>query len=287
MSTPRPRDPTFAVAFGGGGARGLAHIHVIEALDDLGIRPTAIAGTSIGAIVGAGAAAGMSGRDIRLHAESVLGRGTELAARIWRARPATLSEAFGNGFRIGQFNIDRLVAAFLPETIPDSFEKLAIPLRVVATDYFAHEETVFDHGELIPAIAASAAIPALFRPVRRGERIFVDGGISNPVPFDVLEGMADIVIAVDVIGAPVQNGGRSVNSIDILLGASQIMMQSILALKMKRSRPQILLHPPVSHFRVLDFMKIGKVLAETASIGDELKRAVAAAVQRFEEDDRR
>lgn len=284
MATSPHRDPTFAVAFGGGGARGLSHIHVIEALDDLGIRPKAVAGASIGAIMGAGVAAGMSGRDIRLHAESVLGRSTEVAARIWRARPATLLEAFGNGFRIGQFNIERVLRAFLPDTVPDSFEKLEIPLRVVATDYFAHEQAVFDSGELVPAVAASAAIPALFRPVRRGGRILVDGGISNPVPFDLLEGMADIVIAVDVIGSPVENGTAPVNSIDLLLGASQIMMQSILALKLQRSRPQILLHPPVSHFRVLDFMKIGKVLGETASIGDELKRAVAAAVKRFEEE---
>ena len=72
--------PTFAVAFGGGGARGLAHIHVIEALDELGIRPVAIAGSSIGAIMGAGMAAGMSGSDIQDYARSILGRRAEVAA---------------------------------------------------------------------------------------------------------------------------------------------------------------------------------------------------------------
>ena len=84
--------PTFAVAFGGGGARGLSHSHVIEALDDLGIRPTAIAGSSIGAIMGAGMAAGMTGKDIHAYAHSVLSRRGEVATRMWRARPGSIGE---------------------------------------------------------------------------------------------------------------------------------------------------------------------------------------------------
>ena len=278
------RDPTFAVAFGGGGARGLSHIHVIEALDELGIRPVAIAGSSIGAIMGAGMATGMSGRDIRQHTESALGSGSSVASRIWKARPSSWADAVGGGFRIGQFDIERVVAAFLPEIVPARFEDLSIPLRVVATDYFAHAEAVFDKGELLPAIAASAAIPALFKPVKIDGRVLVDGGITNPVPFDHLEGMADIIIAIDVIGAPVENGGTTPGTIELLLGSSQIMMQSILALKLQRSRPQIMLHPPVSNFRVMDFLKIARVLEDTASIGDELKLAVENAVRRFEQE---
>lgn len=278
------RDPTFAVAFGGGGARGLSHIHVIEALDELGIRPVAIAGCSIGAIMGAGMAAGMSGKDIRQHTEAVLGSGSSVAARIWKARPSSWADAM-RGFRIGQFNIERVVGAFLPESVPARFEELPIPLRIVATDYFAHTEAVFDTGDLLPAVAASAAIPALFRPIRIDKRVLVDGGITNPVPFDHLEGLADIVIAIDVIGAPLDNGEALPRTVELLLGSSQIMMQSILALKLQRSRPQIMLHPPVSHFKVMDFLKVARVLEETASIGDELKRAVEAAVCRFEEDE--
>src|SRR3954471_24263186 len=82
--------PSFAVAFGGGGARGLSHIHVIEVLDELGIRPTAIAGSSIGAIMGAGMAAGMSGKDIHAYARSVLSRRAEVVTRMWRARPGSI-----------------------------------------------------------------------------------------------------------------------------------------------------------------------------------------------------
>jgi NTE family protein len=280
----RPKGaPRFAVAFGGGGARGLAHIHVIEALDELGIRPVAISGSSIGAIMGAGMAAGMSGRDIHDYARSILGRRSEVATRMWRARPGTLSEMVEGGVRFTQFNVERILQAFLPEALPATFGELKIPLKVTATDFFAHREIVFDSGDLFLAMAASAAIPAVFRPVRHDGRILIDGGITNPVPFDLLQGLADIVIAIDVVGAPTDGGKRRPNSLDLVFGASQIMMQSIIALKLQRARPQIMLRPPVSHFRVLDFLKVDRLMADTVSIKDELKTAIAAAVERHED----
>lgn len=280
------RDPTFAVAFGGGGARGFAHIHVIETLDELGIRPVAVSGASIGAIMGAGVAAGMSGRDIHDYALSCLGRSSEVASRMWRARPETFSALFKGGFRLGQFNIERILRAFLPEAIPDSFADLKIPLQIVAANYFGHDQVVFSQGDLYLALSASAALPAVFRPIRHDGRILIDGGIVNPVPFDLVAGKADIVIAIDVIGAPMDNGAHQrPSSIDLLFGASQIMMESIVALKLQSARPQIMLSPPVSHIGVLDFIKVEKALAETASIRDDLKRAVEAAVERFHNPD--
>lgn len=276
------RDPTFALALGGGGARGLAHIPVIEALDDLGIRPVAVSGSSIGAIIGAGVAAGMSGREIRDHCRHVLGSNAEVAARMWRSRPTSLSEMMQAGMRLGQFNIERILHAFLPEAVPSRFEDLAIPLGVVATDFFAHDQLVLEKGELVPALAASAAIPGLFRPIRHEDRLLVDGGICNPVPFDLLKDKADIVIAVDVVGFPTGAGSRPVASVDLLLGASQIMMHAIIALKLQHSRPDILLRPEVSSFRVLDFLKVERVLSESAAIADEVKQSVAAAIGRFE-----
>lgn len=273
--------PSFAVAFGGGGARGLAHIHVVETLDELGIRPVAIAGSSIGAVIGAAVAAGMSGSAIRDYAGTVLGSTAEVAARMWRTRPESISSLFGNGLRVGQFDIEGVLKAFLPDDLPASFEQLEIPLQVTGTDFFAHEEIVFSEGELLPALAASAAVPGVFRPVNRSGRILIDGGIANPVPFDLLRDKADILIAIDVVGVPRQNGAKEPGTIDLLLGSSQIMMQSITALKLRQVRPDILLRPPVSRFKILDFMKIEQVLAETAPIRDELKFAIEAAVGRF------
>ncbi|MEO3386250.1 patatin-like phospholipase family protein [Mesorhizobium sp. CAU 1741] len=278
-------DPSFAVAFGGGGARGLTHLHVIETLDELGIRPVAIAGSSIGAIMGAGMAAGMRGTEIGDYARATLGRSGEVASRMWRARPASMAEMFEGGVRLGQFNAERVLRAFLPETIPHRFEDLQVPLQVTATDYFGNCERVFNEGDLYLALAASAAIPAVFRPIRHEGRLLIDGGIVNPVPFDLLEGKADIIIAIDVVGTPIENGSGRPTSIDLLFGATQIMMESIVALKLKRIQPDILLRPPVSQFRVLDFLKIGQVLADTESIKDELKQAIDAAVERFRRHD--
>lgn len=269
----RAAGPTFAVAFGGGGARGLAHIHVIEALDELGIRPVAIAGSSIGAIMGAGMAAGMTGRDIHDYARSVLSRRGEVASRMWKARPGSFGEVL-DGLRVTQFNVERIVKAFLPEQVPSTFQELQIPLKVTATDYFGHGLAVFEHGDLNSAIAASAAIPGLFRPVTRDGKLLVDGGIYNPVPFDLLTGLADIVIAIDVVGAPANRGRSRPTSMELMFGASQLMMQSIIAMKLQTQSPEIFLRPPVSRFRVLDFLKVDAVLAETVSIKDELKQAV-------------
>lgn len=274
MASAKSGDPTFAVAFGGGGARGLAHIHVIEALDELGIRPVSIAGSSIGAIMGAGMAAGMTGRDIHDYARSILGRRAEVASRMWNARPDTLREMVQGGLRVSQFNVERIVKAFLPDAIPDTFAGLKIPLKVTATDYYGHHLVVFSEGDLHKALAASAAIPAVFRPVQHGERVLIDGGIYNPVPFDLVQDEADIVIAIDVVGAPEEGLRKRPNSIDLMFGATQLMMQSIIAGKLCQGQPDILLRPAVSGFRVLDFLKIDQVMGDTVAIKDELKRAV-------------
>ncbi|MBZ9771371.1 patatin-like phospholipase family protein [Mesorhizobium sp. CO1-1-8] len=271
--------PTFGIAFGGGGARGLAHIHVIEALDELGIKPVAIAGSSIGAIMGAGMASGMTGKDINDYARSILGRRAEVASRMWRARPGTIAEAMQNGIRVSQFNVERILKAFLPEAIPETFAELKIPLKVTATDYFGHALAVFEDGDLHSALAASAAIPAVFRPVMRDGRLLIDGGIYNPVPFDLIENDADIIIGVDVVGAPEEADRKQPTSVDLMFGATQLMMQSIIANKLKQCRPDILVRPAVSRYRVLDFLKIEALMNETVDIKDELKRQVAKVVE--------
>lgn len=269
-----PSQPTVALALGGGGARGLAHIHVIEALDELGIRPVAIAGSSIGAIMGAGMAAGMRGKEIRAHTLSTVGHRREVVNRLWQLRPASLSEAVASGFRFGQFNVERVLKAFLPEAIPPKFSDLEIPLKVVVTDYYGQTEHVCQKGDLWRALAASAALPAIFIPVKIDGRVMIDGGIYNPIPFDHLRGLADIVIAVDVVGGPDGDGRTIPSRIDSLFGASQLMMQSIISMKMKEGAPDILLRPDVGRYRVMDFLRAQDVLNGTAGVKDQLKRAL-------------
>ncbi len=266
--------PTVAVAFGGGGARGLAHIHIVETLDELGLSPVRVAGASLGAIVGAGMAAGMRGEDIREHTLSTLGRKAVVAHRLWSLRPPSMRAAMGRGFRLGQFDLERILRAFLPAQVPGRFEALPTPLHVSATDYYGQREVVLEAGDLFPALAASAAIPALFMPVTVEGRIMIDGGIFNPVPYEHLMPHADIVIGVDVVGAPEGDGTHVPNRVDSLFGAGQLMMQAAISMKLRLQPPHIFLRPPVNRFRVLDFMKARQILAETAVIKDELKRAL-------------
>ncbi|TIU86302.1 MAG: patatin-like phospholipase family protein, partial [Mesorhizobium sp.] len=200
------------------------------------------------------------------------------AARMWRSRPGTIAEAMQGGIRVGQFNIERILKAFLPDAIPATFEELKIPLKVTATDYFGHKLAVFSQGDLQSALAASAAIPAVFRPVMRDDRLLIDGGIYNPVPFDLVEKDADIIIAIDVVGAPSDVERKHPTTVDLMYGATQLMMQSIIANKLRQHPPNILIRPAVSKYRVLDFLKIETLMADTVEIKDELKRAVEKAV---------
>lgn len=272
----KPSGPTFALALGGGGARGLAHIHVLQTLDDLGIQPVAISGTSIGAILGASYASGMSGQEIHDHSRSILTRPADVAARVWKA---------GTGLR-GGFNIERILRAFLPEAVPSSFADLKIPLQVTATDFYGHRQHVLADGDLISAIGASASLPAVFEPIWRDDKLLIDGGFFNPVPYDLVLDKADIVIAIDVVGAPERGARKNPSRIDLMYGASQLVMQSVIAHQLMQASPAILLRPPVSKFRVLDFLKFDQVMTESASIKDDLKRAIDKAVQdRFGEPD--
>ncbi|HVK92119.1 MAG TPA: patatin-like phospholipase family protein [Mycoplana sp.] len=273
--------PTVSLALGGGGARGLAHIHVVEVLDELGIRPRVIAGSSIGAIIGAAMAAGLSGREIREHTLAAVGRPTDAFGRIWGLRPATLAEVWSSGFRIGQFNLERVLRAFLPPGMPDRFEDLLIPLKVVTSDFYEQCERVKETGPLFPALSASAALPALFLPVRIEGRVLIDGGLLNPVPFDHLRGTADITIGVDVVGRPVGDEGTIPSSVDSLYGATQMAMRSIISLKLQQCGPDIFLEPEVGRFRALDFLRAREILNHSASVRDQLKRALEAQFERL------
>lgn len=266
---------TFAVAFGAGGARGLSHIRVVEALDELGIRPVAIAGSSIGAIIGAGMAAGMAGHDIADYTIETVGSRNALFNRLWSLGPATMRDKLG-GFRFGHFNLERIIEAFMPPGLPAGFSDLPIPLKVSATDYYGQGEVVLEEGDLRLAIAASAAIPGLFMPVWVNGRVMVDGGIFNPVPYEHLMDLADVVIGIDVVGAPEGDGTHAPNRIDSIFGASQLTMQAHIALKLKLNPPHIFLKPAVNRFGLLDFLKAREILQAAEPVKDELKRAIDA-----------
>jgi len=176
-----------ALALGSGGARGLAHIPVLEALDELGVKPVRIAGTSIGAVIGAAYAAGMSGKEIRAFAVDALRERGTFVRRLVTLQFGMMRDQLKDILTFHapppQFDAVRIAEEFLAEAVPATFAELKIPLAVVATDYWARKEIVFDSGPLRPAVAASMAIPGLARPVPQQQmkwllraRLRVEGG---------------------------------------------------------------------------------------------------------------
>jgi NTE family protein len=271
--------PRIGLALGGGAAHGFAHIPVLEAFDELAVRPAVIAGTSMGALIGAIYASGASGAEIRDHTLGMFRRRSEFLARLWQLRPRRLSEI---GFGIGQYDLERVLAAFVPARLGADFAALAIPLRVVATDYYAGTSVVLDEGPLLPALAASAAVPMLFRPVRIGGRIMIDGGVTNPVPFDVLAD-ADLVVAVDVVHPPCGDAERMPGNIEALFGATALVMRAVLGEKLRVHRPpDILVHPPPPlGVNVFDFPRAARIIKAgepaKAEVKERLARLLAAA----------
>lgn len=237
----------------------MSHIPVLEAFDVLGSRPHAIAGTSIGAVFGAAYASGLTGTQIRQIAMDTFGDRNAVLSNLWKLRPKRISDLFqGN---VVQFDPLKVLSVFVAEYLPKTFEDLEIPLRVLTTDFYGCSETDIDTGQLLPAIAASIAITAVFRPVKRGERVLIDGGAVNPLPFDRRPLDTDIVAAVDVVGSPVPRSGRQLpTSMDAIFGASQILMQSLTTEKLKRRHPDLLLRPEHDNVRVLDFLKTKQIL---------------------------
>jgi NTE family protein len=268
---------TFALALGGGGARGLAHISVIEALDDMGVRPLAIAGTSIGALIGAGYAAGMRGKDIRHHVLHVAHSPGETRRRLLAARAGTLADLFSGAFsQATQMDAVKFCAQFLPDAVPENFSALAIPLIVMATDLHRREETAFTSGPLRPALAASIAIPGLFRPVAHDGRILIDGGATNPLPFDRLRGLADVVVAVDVFGVPALERNDLPGAWESVFTTILIMGSTIVAAKHKHSAPDLVIKPNVAIFRTLDFYQASVILRSADAVKAEVKEKLGA-----------
>ena len=182
---------------------------MLEVFDELGLKPKVIAGTSIGALFGAAYASGLSARLIKAHTEEVLSQRFGLTRYLLSARSEPV-QRFLNilPIRSSLLKPELLLDLMLPSKVARDFAHLAIPLKVVATDFYAQEQIVLDSGDLRSAVAASMALPALFTPVTRDGRVLMDGGLVNPLPFDVLKGDADITVAIDVSGASLGPGNR-------------------------------------------------------------------------------
>ncbi|HEX2654594.1 MAG TPA: patatin-like phospholipase family protein [Xanthobacteraceae bacterium] len=266
---------TFALALGGGGARGIAHVAVLEALDEMGVKPAAIAGSSIGAAIGAAYAAGMTGKAIRHHLVRIAHRRPETLSKLITARATTLSQLFSAGFGNPMvLDAEKLCAAFLPPDIPGEFEGLSIPLIVMTTDLHGRKEVPFSSGPLASALAASLAVPGLLQPVSIGGRLFVDGAAVNPLPFDHLRGRADIIVAVDSSIGPAKEQTLP-DPWECLFMTLQVMGHTIISEKLKHGAPDLVIRPNVGIFRMLDFFQASAILrvadAVKAEVREQLK----------------
>jgi len=266
--------PSIALALGGGGARGLAHILMLEVFDELGLKPKIIAGTSIGAVFGAAYASGYSAAAIRAHAEEVLSQRLDIARLLLAARAEPIMK-FLNVLpvRFALFKAEPLLEQLLPSRVARDFATLQIPLRVVATDFYAQEQVVLSQGRLRTAVAASMALPAIFTPVVSEGRTLMDGGLVNPLPFDVIREAADITVAIDVSGASTGPGKHpQPSAFSALMTSSQILQRSIVREKLKAEQPDIYIDVEVDEFHVLQFHRFKAVLEAATPAKAKLRR---------------
>ncbi len=265
---------------GAGGARGLSHILVLEALDELGVRPALIAGCSMGAIVGAAYAAGLSGSELREHVAITFKDRARVIARLLDARIGKFTDLMRGVGNPVLIDGERMLDLFWPEAVPDRFEELAIPFMALATDYHLHSEVALTSGPLTPAVAASLAIPGLVRPVMIGERVLVDGGAINPLPYDRLMAQGRVVMAVDTSAPATISDRRIPEPLEAMVGVSQILTRTIVQRMIERQPPDILIRAGVDSIGALDFFKAKAILEAAEPVKDEVKRRLAQALER-------
>jgi len=261
--------PSLGVALGGGGAKGLAHVSILQALEAMGVVADRIAGTSAGAVIGALYASGLSPSRIRAEMARRFDAGARREKQaVWaRYMPesllsvaALLDPAEGEG---GLLDGERFIDAMLSMVEVRTFEDLKIPLDVVATDYWTREPVVISSGPLKPALLASMALPGIFAPVVRDGRVLLDGGLVDPIPFDLLAGKVDKVMAVDIMGERKPTNGRLVpTAMEAVFQSFQIMEKAIVAEKRARFPVDIYVEPPIANVAVLEFHRAEEIYAE-------------------------
>lgn len=192
------------VALGSGSARGLAHVGVLKVLESRGLAPDIVTGTSMGAVVGALYAAGLTPVEIE-----EIALGFDVKSLLSFADMTMKSGALLSGEKVEEF---------LGEHLPATFAELRMPFGCVSTDLATGERAVHTEGDLVQAVRASMSIPVIFMPVRVGERILVDGFLCDPVPVSLARELgAKVVVAVDVSGdGRLQPGAEADNGIGLL-----------------------------------------------------------------------
>jgi len=238
VAVPEPvkRAPRIGLALGGGAARGFAHVGVIQVLEESGIRPVLVAGTSAGSLVAALYASGKTGMQLQQIAETM--------------EEATFADWTLPIFSRGLLRGDALARYVHAQVGGRRIEDLPLPLGIVATDLNSGQGVLFQRGDTATAVRASSAVPAVFQPVRIAGREYVDGGLVSPVPVRYARQMgAELVIAVDISNVPDANPAG--DTLQILLQTFTIMGRSINSWELRDA--DVVVRPALSGVASADF----------------------------------
>lgn len=262
----KPRRPRLGLALGGGGARGLAHIAFLQVLDELGVRPDVISGTSIGALIGALYAFGHNGVGIeRIFTE------LNLLSLI------TLTD-LAPGSVYGLMRGEKIIQTLRRLIKNRRFEDLRIPLKVVATDFWSWEKVVFTQGDVSEAVRASISIPGILEPALCGDRVLIDGGMVDSLPYELIRPECDLLVAVNVLGEPSapDKPQKRPNIYESILASFQIMEAANLGTKLSRSRPDLLISPALRGIGIMDFYKLKSILESVAEAAARFREQLLA-----------
>lgn len=250
------RKPRIGIALGAGSARGWAHIGVLQALVEAGIKPDLVCGTSIGSLVGA------------VYAGDHLAELEEwVTALTWRKVVSYFDLSFGGGLLKGEKLFDRLRGGLLDGRIED----LKRPFAAVATDLSNGREIWLREGLVADAVRASIAMPGLFTPYSRDDQLLVDGALVNPVPVSLARAMdADFVIAADlsstVVGRFVSKAeGRKTkmpNMVEVITGSLNIMTVRITRSRLAGEPADAVIRPRLGDIGLLEYHRAAESIAE-------------------------
>jgi NTE family protein len=264
--------PVVGIALGSGSARGWAHIGVLRALEEEGIRPKVATGTSAGGVVAA------------FYAASALDKLEEFV-RNYRGFGKTIAHLdFGLG-NAGMITGKRWLANFLEAYLPvRDFRQLNLPLGMVATDLISMKEVHITSGPLIPAIRSTVAVPGFFSPLEYGNMMLVDGGLLNPVPVDLARVLgADIVIAVDLNARVTTVVPDSLA--EVVHRSIETMMNRVRETNMALMKPEVIIAPNLNGVGFLDYhlgeIAIAEGYRATLEMMPEIKRQLSKPVRRL------
>lgn len=269
----------FALALGGGAAKAFAHIPILEALDELGVQPKEMAGTSMGSILGGLYASGMSGKDIRKYAVDLFTRKTQLFQKLFLKDGRTWSSLF-NVVRPAIIDPVVLFETVFPAELATDFSELRIPIKIIATDFYRQSQVVLEEGALLPAIAASSALPMLLTPVEIDGQVLIDGGFVNPTPFDVFDDGNLLTVGIDVTGSDYSHKNGLPSGMDTWIGSFSITLHSLVAAKLECSRPDLLIEPPIGKFKTMDFFKIEDLLEAAEPAREVFKQELSKLLEK-------